>query len=752
MALASCEGRFSEVNRAFCQIVGYTAAELREISAEAITHPEDRSVEQKLLAQLTKGDIPFYHVEKRLVPKRGDPVWVLQSVTLLPEQCSGPRQLLCQVQDITDRKRAEQILLEGEALFRAVLESAPDGMLLIDRVGKIVLVNARVEDMFGYRRDQLIGQTVDLLLPEPLSKDKASAHGEAPRHGRLADGNLVPVEVSFSPLDLPERPLTIGIIRDVRDRHTAAAQLAQRAEQEAAIAVFGRSAVAQYGIRPLMDEAVAIVARTLSMPLAAVFEMPDGVLTLASSHVAPEVPAAIRAKIEKTPAALASLARSALAADRPVVYAGGSDERFDTGAIQSLRVTSAVASAMRLYERPYGCLVAYSLSPRQFSTEDLHFIEAVANLLSVAIERRTAEEAVRRDRDFAESLIGTAQAIVLVLDTQGHIRRFNPFTEELTGYRLADVKGTDWRASLLPERSRAEGAHMFEAALGGARFISSVLAIASRSGVEYEIQWSGRALADEHGAVSGVLLIGHDITELRAAQKKLLESERLAAIGQMASGLAHESRNALQQIGACAEMLSIELADQPEAADLVVGIHDAEERLHRLFEDVRAYAVPLRLNRRPVGLETLWRRAWEQLAGTGAAKDRPRELVEKLDDSPLEVRADAAALEQAFSNVMQNALDASKGPVVVTISTTAAMLGGKPAVRVSIRDNGPGFPVERYDNVLDPFFTTKTQGTGLGMSIVARIIASHGGRLELGPPGGPGAEVAIIVPTAPDEM
>ena len=97
-----------------------------------------------------------------------------------------------------------------------------------------------------------------------------------------------------------------------------------------------------------------------------------------------------------------------------------------------------------------------------------------------------------------------------------------------------------------------------------------------------------------------------------AAHAKMLEAERLAAVGQMVSGLAHESRNALQQIAACTEMLVMELAGSPEVLDLVAGVQEAEARLLRLFEDVRVFAIPLHLNRRKVDMREVWAPHWKR--------------------------------------------------------------------------------------------------------------------------------------------
>jgi|GEM_PF-1694669 len=764
MALASPAGKLLQANPGFCKMLGYGEAELLGRTVESLTQPQDRERDRILWQRLLAGGLHFYHLEKACLTSAGQIVSVLQSVAVVPDADGRPELVLCQFQDITDRKRAEEILLENEALLRGLLESAPDAILIIDAEASIVLVNARAEGMFGYRREELLRMPADLLLPKRLAgffsrnrgdpvpfiapaKPAADEDQDAELAAQRKDGSEFPVEISLSPLAIRERGFAMCIIRDTTERKRAAAELAKRARQEAAIAEFGRRAVSQTDLQLLMQQTAQLVAETLEVPFSGLVALDnDGSTLLFKSLYFTAEGAGLRERID--PATLdhiGSFAGQAVRTGEPVVVAGLADEgRFDVSLLERFGVVAAAAVPLKLHDRPYGTLAAYSLEPREFSIEDLHFLEAVAHVLAVAIERKHAEEAVRRDRDFAESLIQTAQAIVLVLDTEGRIQRFNPYTTELTGIALEEVKGTDWTQVLLPRRNQQFGKHVFENTASGERLCNTIHPVITRAGEEHEIEWSGRALTDENSAVVGVLFIGHDITELRQAQQRVLETERLAAIGQMASGLAHESRNALQQIGACAEMLTMELENFPEALDLVVGVQEAEARLHRLFEDVRAYAVPLRLDRRDHSLAEIWRKAWQNLAAAHSARD-----LHLMDDCPsVEVRAtvDFNTMQQAFHNILENSIDAASGAVHVRITCQESQIEGRPALTVSIVDNGPGLSPQQHKKVLEPFYTTKTQGTGLGMSIVKRIVEAHGGRLEVGPLRDTGAEFLIILP------
>jgi signal transduction histidine kinase len=240
-----------------------------------------------------------------------------------------------------------------------------------------------------------------------------------------------------------------------------------------------------------------------------------------------------------------------------------------------------------------------------------------------------------------------------------------------------------------------------------------------------------------------VLLLGHDLTELEQAQRQALQAERLAVIGQMVAGLAHESRNALQRTQACLERLRWKVPDRPEALDLVDRARRAQDDLVRLFEDVRAYAAPVRVSPEPVDLAEVWREAWGQV--TAAHPDRDARLAEEAGGVDLLCRADRFQLRQVFRNLFENSLAACPGPVRVTVSVTLVGRPSSPALRVSVRDNGPGLDAEQRRRLFEPFYTTKVKGCGLGMAIARRLVEAHAGDISVGD-GGPGAEFVLVLP------
>ncbi len=238
--------------------------------------------------------------------------------------------------------------------------------------------------------------------------------------------------------------------------------------------------------------------------------------------------------------------------------------------------------------------------------------------------------------------------------------------------------------------------------------------VACRDGSRRWMVWNARYLADYEDGPA-ILKVGQDITFLKQAQERAVQSERLAAIGEMVTGLAHESRNALQRSQACLEMLALAVRDRPEALDLIGRIQKAQDHLHTLYEDVRGYAAPIKLDRTPCDLARIWREAWSHLESARAEKQAV--LVEATGGLDLRCVADPFRLEQVFRNILDNALAAGSPPVAVEVRAEEVRLQGQPAIQVAFRDNGPGIPPDRRDRVFDPFYTTKAKGTGLGMAI-----------------------------------
>jgi two-component system, LuxR family, sensor kinase FixL len=170
----------------------------------------------------------------------------------------------------------------------------------------------------------------------------------------------------------------------------------------------------------------------------------------------------------------------------------------------------------------------------------------------------------------------------------------------------------------------------------------------------------------------------------------------------------------------------------------------AEERLYRLFEDIRGYAAPMNLSCEQYDLAKVWRTVWQQLATQRQSRAiELRELTPEVDPT---CTVDLFSLERVFRNIFENSLAACHDPVIIDIACAETTMKAQPALRISVGDNGPGLSPEQKRRIFDPFFTTKRQGTGLGMAIAKRIVEAHGGVIGIGDSDRKGAEILITLP------
>jgi PAS domain S-box-containing protein len=364
-----------------------------------------------------------------------------------------------------------------------------------------------------------------------------------------------------------------------------------------------------------------------------------------------------------------------------------------------------------------------------------------ASLFRIADHQRLAQAKARSDAAF-RTLVEAAPCMIVILRPDRTLLYFNRFAEEITGFQASEVVGKDYFALFLPEEHRALAGEHLRTVLAGGVVRGVEIPFLCRDRSRGWVLWNAQLLHDYEGEPA-VMAIGQDITALKHSQERTLQAERLAAIGQMVAGLAHESGNALARSQACLEMLGLEVQDRPEALELLQRVQKAQDHLQQLYDEVRNYAAPLKLEREPWAMDAVWRQAWSNIGLR--RQDRTTRLHEQTHGISLRCRVDPFRLEQVFRNIFENALAACSDPVEIRIHCEECLLEGEPALHVGVRDNGPGLTPEVRRRLFEPFFTTKTKGTGLGMAIAKRIVEAHGGRIQADG-SGPGAEIHILLP------
>lgn len=348
-----------------------------------------------------------------------------------------------------------------------------------------------------------------------------------------------------------------------------------------------------------------------------------------------------------------------------------------------------------------------------------------------------------------EDLLSSLQDGVIVLDAAGRVISLNQAAEELTG--LSDSAA----------RGRALG-EVFPPPAPLAGLVSRTLAL-GRSHADFELDLrrpdgSRRTVSAVASQVSGpggecrgAVLVLRDLSSVRELEEQVRRSERLAALGVLAAGLAHEVRNPLVGVRAAAQLLAKEPAF-PAALHEFTGVIIREvDRLNRLVDELLSLAGTHALRRRPCNVNQMVEEAL-RLQGP-ALQGGAVAVLRRYDPAIPVLEADPDRLLQVFLNLLRNAVEAMAGaPGALTVSTrferVAPQCGGRSAAVVEVEDRGPGMTPEVQAKLFTPFFTTKAKGTGLGLPLSLRIVEEHEGALELASRPGQGTTARVLLPLA----
>ncbi|MBL8601676.1 MAG: PAS domain S-box protein [Myxococcales bacterium] len=349
------------------------------------------------------------------------------------------------------------------------------------------------------------------------------------------------------------------------------------------------------------------------------------------------------------------------------------------------------------------------------------------------LERQELERALARTERRYATAIQCAHVLVVGLDRASRILLFNQEAEAVTGYARDEVLGRDFVTLFLPEGVReTEGESLRRAARGERDPMEGAeLPLCTRAGKTRHIAWQLGSLPATIDEEMVLFAIGSDVTEARALAERTRQSERLAAVGTLAAGLAHEIRNPLN--GALLHVTYLERAlkrsrgnDDGDALEAAHVIAAEIQRLSALVRDFLVFARPAPPVFNTTSLRAVVERTLAMVA-PDAGRAQAAVSLDAPEGDPFTLHCDGAKVEQFVMNLVRNAIDA-----------VAMVGGGKVVVRlrhrprevlVEVEDAGPGMPNPDAP-IFDAFYSTKANGTGLGLAIVHRLVSDHGGQIQ----------------------
>jgi PAS domain S-box-containing protein len=368
-------------------------------------------------------------------------------------------------------------------------------------------------------------------------------------------------------------------------------------------------------------------------------------------------------------------------------------------------------------------------------------------------ERHRAARALQESEDTARALIESAAEGILVVDEHGRIVQVNGQIEAMFGYAQRELLGQPMEL-LLPERLRARHVGHRADYVGEPRVRTMGrgldLAARRRDGSEFPVEISLSYVRTPAGLRAMAFVT--DITERVLLERASRQAEKLAALGALSAGVAHELNNPLGIITSRIEVMLLEDDEQhalPEAIreDLRV-LYRQTQRVSRLVQGLLSFARPTTPQRGPVNLNDVVREiltlAERQYEKTGLT------ITTALDRDLPSFSGDASALQQVALNLVSNAHQAMNGRGDVRIVTRRAPERAD-WIELVVSDNGPGIPADVVGRIFDPFFTTKSGGTGLGLAISSRIVQEHDGTMDVKSVPGEGATFVLAFPVPSSE-
>jgi two-component system sensor histidine kinase HydH len=350
------------------------------------------------------------------------------------------------------------------------------------------------------------------------------------------------------------------------------------------------------------------------------------------------------------------------------------------------------------------------------------------------------DRTLKQTKDYTRQVVANMANGLLSIDTEARIVSYNPLALELLGLKEPEIRGMDLNTVIDFKTS------------GICNTLSDCLTVREqeiyhrkKSGRAVPLALSATPIRNAEGRCEGAVILLRDLTEIKQLEEKVKRSEKLAAIGELAAGVAHEIRNPLSSIRGFAQFFEHSLKDRPKEQEYARTMVAEVDRINRVVTDLLTFARPMPAKLAPTDVTELVEHA-VRLVQADAQSRRVSVKIKISDLSKLPL--DENQMTQALLNLLLNALQAVSPEGHVEIG---AELDASDAVLLFwVEDDGPGISKDKLEKIFEPFFTTREKGTGLGLSIVHKIVENHSGEITVScPPAGKsrGCRFTVRIPT-----
>jgi PAS domain S-box-containing protein len=763
--VADTDRRILDCNAAFTRLFGYRKEEIQgEPTAVLYAAEEDFRGTGKALRE--KGRDGRFALTIQYRAKDGTVFPGRTDVDYLHDADGELVGFIGVIRDLTEHRRREARLAASERRAQRIVAASADGIVVVDQAGRIAFLNPAAEQLFDRSRKELLWHDFGL----PFASD-------GPSEGQILrpDGTVRQIEMYTSDFEWEGEPATLALLRDVTAEEEARQKLLKLNRQLRLLSETNQRLVRAASEAEFLEEICRVAVIYGGYRMAWVGMKEEG----PEKRVRPVAQSGFEdGYLERLRLTWADTERgrgpggTSIREGRTVVCNDIHDaESFRPwrGDAAARGYNAAIALPLRLDDEVIGMLAIYAERTGAFTDDEVDLLQELAADLSYGIAMQRLEVARQEAESHWRSLVQNAPDIIFTVDREYRILFINHTPSQID---VEEVLGDDIR-TYVDEAYRQTLAEAIDRVYATGRAESLETAGLGPGG---RTSWYSTSIGpvSRNGEVTTVILTSRDITqrkraeeeqrattrqlqqavrELEETQKQIVKQERLRALGEMASGVAHDFNNQLQMILGFAEMLGRqlpELKDAQKAERCVEQIRNAGvqaagvvSRLREFYrpasdQEMRATVDLAKRVEKAIGLtEPKW-------SDEAQAAGRPVAITKDLQPVP-EIRAEAGELEEVLLNLILNAVDAM--PEGGTLSFRTWTEEGWAALSVS--DSGVGMDAAAQERCLEPFFSTKGEkGTGLGLSVAHGIVQRHHGRMEIDSAPGEGTRFRLYFPPA----
>ena len=361
----------------------------------------------------------------------------------------------------------------------------------------------------------------------------------------------------------------------------------------------------------------------------------------------------------------------------------------------------------------------------------------ISGIISLLLAQgyRSARSSLSRVQAFSDNLVENMPMGLVAMDRESRIIAFNQTAEFVLRKTAGEVIG-QMAKDVLPEACR----DLLRTLEVEKQIIAKEIDCSLTDGRTIPLEVIATVLEEEDGA-RGVVVLFRDITEIKQLKKEIAQSQRLASLGSLAAGVAHEIRNPLSSIKGFATYFKERYRDNPDDSQTADIMVQEVDRLNRVIGQLLDYARPMTMNRRETAIQTVIQHALRMIESQ--AREKGVVIQTELQADVAALLIDPDRIKQVFLNLYLNAIGAMEGGGILSVALLSMT---DRRIRIEVRDTGVGIDPKNLDRIFDPYFTTKSSGTGLGLAIVQKIIEAHRGEIQVASTPGLGTTVSVILP------